>query len=65
MTMPEAPSFVNETEALLRLAVLAAIQDGGMIGFPGFCDDLREALAEAFERGRRFETGLTWPRSST
>ena len=60
----DSPSFVSETEALLRLAVLAAKAEyshpypPGTFGpvtviFPGFADDIREALLAAYERGRR------------
>ena len=48
-----APTFVAETEALLRLAVLAAKIEDGIVTFRGFADDIREALAAAYERGRR------------
>ena len=33
-----APTFVAETEALLRLAVLAARVEDGLVTFPGFAD---------------------------
>lgn len=47
------PTFVAETEALLRLAVLAARVEDGVVTFRGFCDDIREALMAAYERGRQ------------
>ena len=55
MSTGEAPSFVSETEALQDAAMLAAKIEDYHMTFLGFADDLREALKEAFERGRRFK----------
>lgn len=50
----DSPCFIAETEALLWLALLAARVDDGVVTFPGFAEDIREALVAAYERGREF-----------